>query len=215
MLVSLQRRRAVLALCLMALTSFLSGFGILILLPLLQVVGVGSQSSEIAERVAALFNWLGLAKSLPNILITFFVLTTTHTLVARWMRLVNTDVEKSFSRSLENRFYSAIMQTDWLFFLRTRNSDLIHTLTDNVRSVSVGTMYVLTCLSALLVSAMHVVLSLLISPGLSVITLSCLLVFWFLLRPLNRSALQTGRALLKLNKRFYANITEHLAACRT
>jgi len=210
MLLSLQRSRTLQAFSLMVLISFLSRFGILVLLPLLQLVGVGDQPSKISEQVAGVFDWFGLARSLPNILIVFFVLVSGHTLLARWMSLVNIDVERSFSRSLENQLYSAFMQTDWLSFVRMRRSDLVHALTDNVRRVASGTMCLLGCLSALLVSAIHVVLSLLISPKLLVITLSFFLVFWFLLRPYNQAARQTGYALIKLSKRFYATVTEHL-----
>ena len=106
------------------------------------------------------------------------------------------------------------MQTEWIFFVRTRRSDLIHSLTDNVSRISVGTMFAFRFLSSLVVSALYVTLSLLISPGLTVITLSCFLVFWFLLRPYNRSARQTGQALMRFNKRFYADITEHLAGMK-
>ncbi len=214
MLLSLQGRRALQAFCLMAVTSLLGGLGLLILLPLLQLVGVGSQQSEIAERVAGLFDSLGLERSLPNVLIAFFLLTTGYSLLVRWMSLVNADVERSFSRSLENRLYFSVLQTDWLFFVRTRNSDLIHALTDNVRSVSVGTTNLLRCLSILLTSGIHLVLSLLIAPGLSVITLSCFLVLWFLIRPYNQAAHQSGQALMKLNRHFYANITEALSGMK-
>lgn len=211
---SLEGKRAALAFNLMCLTSLLNGFGILMLLPLFQVIGVDGEPHGISGYVARLFELVGIDRSLGNVLVAFVILVAAHALLARWLILLNTDIQFSFTRSLQNRLYTAMMHADWLFFVRTRSSDFTHALTSNISQVASGTTFFLRLPSAMVITGIHVILSVAISPLMSTITLACAVVFWCLLSRQNRLAHQTGQELIRLNQGFYADISDHLAGMK-
>jgi len=214
LLVSLQGNRAALALGCMFLSSMLNGVGVLILVPLLQLVGVRGGVTGIAAWVRALLDEMGLSASLGSMLIVYLVVIISHALLTRWLNLLNTDLERSFTKTLEKRLYAAIMRTDWLFFLRHRNSDLTFALTNNVYQVSAGTMHLLRLGSTAILTVVHVVLCVAISPLISLVILGCFLAFWVMLARYDRTVQRTGKELVKLNQELYGNVTDYLAGMK-
>ena len=189
--ISLQGYRAAVALGCMVLTSVLSGVGVLTLLPLLQLAGVEDDGTGALSTIRAFVARSGLAGSLGTVVAAFLVIYAVHSLVLRWLNLLTADVERSFTKTLEKRLHAAIMQCDWMFFLKNRNSDLTFALTNNVQRVAIGTISLLRLISTSAMTLVHVTLCLLISPLISVGLLGCFAVFSVVLLRYNRSEVES------------------------
>lgn len=208
--------RATLAFAGMSLSGLLSGVSVLAILPLLQLIGVdgNGENSERLSRVHSLISELGLADSLGLMLAVFLGFFSAQALLLRSINLLNADVERAFTRTLEKRLYAAIMQCDWMFFLENRNSDLTFALTQNVQRVSSGTISFLRLISSTMVALVHVALCLTISPLISIGLLSCFGVFSFVLLRYSRGIKHRGTEMVQLRKKMYGTVTDYLAGMK-
>lgn len=218
-------RRAALAFVGMSFSGLLSGVSILAILPLLHLLGVdGSRggvgdygtraTSESFSGIHALMTETPLADSLGLMLTAFVAFCTVQALLLRSINLLNADVERSFTRTLEKRLYAAIMQCDWMFFLRNRNSDLTFALTQNVQRVSSGTISFLRLISSAMIAIVHVSLCLVISPLISVGLLSCFGGFTLAVQRYNRGIKHRGTEMVGLKKKMYGTVTDYLAGMK-
>ena len=155
-----------------------------------------------------------LADSLGLMLAAFVAFCTAQALLLRSINLLNADVERSFTRTLEKRLYAAIMQCDWMFFLRNRNSDLTFALTQNVQRVSSGTISFLRLISTAMVAIVHVALCVIISPLIFVGLLSCFGVFTLAVQRCNRGIKHRGTEMVGLKKKMYGTVTDYLAGMK-
>ena len=214
LLLATQGKRVATFLALACSVGAIGGAGLLMLVPLLKLVGVGGPQRGLAQSastyLAAAFQRIGAPLSLGTVLIVFVVLVLCHALLNRWMQIVRSQLEYSFTKVLQDRLFSAITSTDWSFFVQARSSDFTHALTSNLDRVSGGTFFFLRLLSTTVLASVHLALAVSLSPAMSVICLACFLLLWRVLGRQNSLALKTGEQVTALTESFYSQITDHL-----
>ncbi len=218
LLLKTQGRRVVLYLGLAWLVGLSGGVSVLMLVPLLELVGIGELQNELASGFSAqlttALSALGLSLSLGVVLISFVGIVLISALLNRWLQVVQSQLECAFTKQLQDRLFTAITRCQWDFFIQSRGSDFTHALTSNLDRVSGGTFYLLRLVSAVFVVVVHIGLAITLSPSMSLICLGCFLVLWRVLGSQNVSALRAGERVTALTESFYSQVTEHLAGMK-
>src|SRR5574337_806549 len=150
-LVSVMPWKVALALALMVCLSLTEGIGLLLLVPLLQLVGLDVQQGSldgVARFFLSAFTAIGMRPTLIAVLGLYVLIIGTHALLYRWQIILNVTLHYEFVASLRKRLYKAIGDTNWLFFSRSRSSDFIHVLTIEVERVGEATDQLLHLLAA-------------------------------------------------------------------
>ncbi len=217
LLATQQPGRSAGALVLMVLVGLMQGAGVLLLLPMLEIVGISTGTSSTRGPTLGvdwLFNTVGLPHTLVAVLLVFLTVAGGHALLVYWQTVVSSELQQEFVRSLQNRLYRAVVSAEWGFFVRTRSSDFTHALTNDIARVSAGTTYLPRLVGAAILTAVHTAMSLTLSPVMTAITLGSTVLLWPLLSRQNRRSHQSGLQVSQFTRSFFARVSDHLAGMK-
>ena len=143
--------------------SLTEGVGLLMLVPLLQLVGLNVHSGalgSVAQFVSSVFATVGLRPTLVTVLLIYVLITSLHALLHRCQTTANLSLNYEIVVHLRQRVYRALAYANWLLFSRSRSSDFVHVLTDEVDRVGAATYQLLHLFVTGLVAAVYVVFAL-------------------------------------------------------
>ena len=209
--------KVALALVLMVCLSLAEGVGLLMLVPLLQLVGLDVQQGtlgRIAEFLSSLFATVGLQPTLITVLGFYVLITIIHSLLKRWENSASLTLQYEFVVRLRKQLYEAIANTSWLFFVRSRASDFTHALTIEMERVGAATYYLLSLLATAAVTVIYIVFAIKLSALITGLVLLCGGLLLLMLRGKTRVAHETGEGLSDAMNRLYAAVTEHLGGMK-
>lgn len=210
--------RSWLLVLLMVLGVLTEGLGILLLVPLLQLVGLdlgGGTLGRIGEGMEAAFRAVGLPPTLPAVLLVFVLLVSGRALVQLKEAMARARLEQEFVYRLRTRLFRAATYSDWRFFSKRRGSDVIHALVDDLHRVSVATTQVLRLVAQLLVGTVYLVIAAGVSPLMTAVAAICGAALLLVLRGWNERARAAGARVSQDTSAIYAAIHEHVAAMKT
>lgn len=138
-----QPRGAALAVALLFVSAVTETLGIGLIIPLLYLVGLGEAegaASGVRDAVERAAGALGVELTLPTVLIAFVLLAALRAAVA-WRREMHVAAMRhAFIDGLRERLYAATAEAAWPTLVRRRQSDLLHTLTQEVNRAGQGAM---------------------------------------------------------------------------
>ena len=209
--------RIALVVALLLATSVAEAFGILMLLPLLELAGLGGGSGEVSALVGIVTEAagvVGVELTLATVLGVFLGLALVRSALA-WLRdvlMARTHLE--FVDRFRARFYRAIAHAEWDELSRHRSSDLQSVLTVDVVRAGLGAKHLLNGVSTVVLILAQVTLALLISPWATATAMgigACLLGLVF---PLARRAASLGAQLTDANRDLLGTVTSFLAGLK-
>ncbi len=209
--------RAVLFLILTVCAGFFQGAGLLLLIPLLQIIGIGQTggaSGGIAHWIGRGFASLGLQLNLPLILLAFVLLMTVQAFFLFSQATLGTSLVQSFLRSIRNDLFRSVATAPLSRLTGRRASDLLHLMTHDVTQVGIGSQRVMSLARDSIISLVFVALSLVISVPLCLLALLCGGILLVCLRPLNRTSEATGMRLRDRMQRLTADVDDLLSSMK-
>lgn len=198
--------------------SALEGVGLLLLLPLLQLVGVGDggvRTQGIVAGLERLFEAVGLAPTLGTVLTAYLAIVAVQTTLQRWHARLVTTIEIGVVLALRRRLYEAIAHVRWEFFVRQQASSFMHALTEEVGRVAGAAWGALDLgLTVALVIAYGTV-ALYVSPLVTLVVAAVGLGLMWLSRRRGARAAAYGHRTSEAMKGLFAAMTEHVGAMKT
>jgi ABC-type multidrug transport system fused ATPase/permease subunit len=176
-----------------ALTLFMgvnSGFSIMLLIPLLQLLNVGANGSP--EGPALFFRELasktGIELNIETLLIVYVVLLTLNALLQYWKSILDTGYQQSLIYQLRRRLFRKIILADWPLLNSKSKTNHLQVLTKEVPNMAVYVYYYLHLLTTLIISASYIGYALAVSAGFTLIIIfTGTVIFIFLRKFLFRS----------------------------
>ncbi|MFO1433617.1 MAG: ABC transporter ATP-binding protein [Candidatus Competibacteraceae bacterium] len=202
-----------LALGLLLLVSITEGIGLLLLVPLLQLVGSNQENTitgGATDMVRQAFVWFDLRLTLPVVLCLYVGLVSGRAILVRWRTILLMEIRLGFVDHLRNRLYSAICRANWLFLVSRRNSDFTHVLTSDINRIGEGTYFFLELIVAGLMAAVHILVAFNLSAvmaGLALATGACLLL---LLWPQVLRSRALGARLTEAERQVFGTVSQFL-----
>ena len=206
-------RTVTLALVVLVALGLTEGFGILMLIPMLGLLGDGlgeDIESQTIPFFAETLESLGFNLSLPVVLTVFVGLVSLRAILIRGHNLLIAGIQHQYVTDWRNRCYRVITATSWHFFSRVKTSDLIQVLTGDLTRVGQGTHYLIRLTSTGLIALVYVILAFSLSAILSTISLVCAIILLLMLAHQNKKARLAGEFLTKNQNQFFAAASEHL-----
>lgn len=209
-------KRVALSVALTIVVGLLEGAGLLVLLPVLQLIGAGGPEAGggLATGIAGAWQTVGLPMTLPTVLAVFIAFTAGQIALRHSLDTLNTRLETSFTSRLREELYAAMVRAEWLFFTRQRASDISHVLTDELQRVSHGTQQLLSGLGLAGVAAVQTALAFTLSPMLTLLALGSGLALVLALRPFAHRAHDLGKEGQERRLEMASAISEHLAGLK-
>lgn len=216
-LMTFRPRGFLFTLVLMVFASLTEGVGILMLVPLLQVVGVEVGQGAVgyvAGFAEAVFRALGRQPTLVSVLAIYVVLVALRAQLHRWQGRVGFVWQSAFVLHLRETLYAAVVESKWLFFVRERSSDFSHALTHELDRVDAATGTFLALVVQLLIGALYVVLALQVSVPLTILMFTCGISLMLLFREKITVRHKLGEEISHSTQGLYAAASEHLASMK-
>ena len=205
-------RRVALALLLMLAAGMTEAFGILMIVPLLQVVGLGGPTG--GGAVARALDAAGVEMTLPAVLGLFLVLAAGRSATA-WQRdLLTARTRLEFVDRFTDRIYRATAGARWEFLLGRRQSDLLHVLTAEVNRIGQATLCLLQLTVTSVQAAAQMALAAAISPAATAAAIVTGAALLGSAHPLLRQSRTLGERLTGANRPLFASVTDFLAGLK-
>ncbi len=208
--------RAWIALGMMILLGLTQGIGLVMIIPFLHVIGIESSAniSGYAGKFVEFMEFIGAAPTMTAVICVYLVIISIHAFGTRFKDILTARIVEGFTQYLENRLYTLFCHVDWLCFLRTRDSDIVHVLTADIGRVSYATHQVFQLIVSSIIVMIHILFSLSISVPMTVSALVCGALFLLVLLPFNRKAASFGISLRDARNDLYALVTEHIGGMK-
>lgn len=206
-----------LAFVLMLLKGISAGIGLLLIVPLLQLIGISSEGAADSQSIGmlgAFVEQFDNSLSLPTVLLIYIGLVSTVALLNYYLAVLSTEIQQQYITFLRNRLYTALLRTRWLFIVRNKMSGFIHSLTGQIQSVGNAVQHMLQIASEVVLTVIYFMIALLLSWKMSILALACALGLLMILLPLNRVMLRSGQLHLSSYKTIFQMLSEQLASLK-
>lgn len=194
------------------------GFGLMLLLPLVNVVGKAGLGGGLldrgAARVLALLPSSSAVGQIAGLLGAFAAL-----MAVRAWALVNRDVllarlESGFVEQLRTRVVNALATAEWAALTRLRHGRVAHVLSADIRSCGLAAHLTLQSAVAIVVLCLHITLALLLSLPIAAIVMLLLMIGGLALRSTLRRSRQLGSELTESSYRLSDDTNQFLGGLK-
>ncbi len=189
------------------------GFGLLVLIPLLQLVGLDAQQGALGrvfELFGAAFGAVGLTPTLPAVLLLYVVIVAVQSALQRQQHVVSTRLREDIVHTLRVRLYTAIAGTTWVYFSRNRAATFGQLLTNRVDRVANAAFYLLDLFVTAVVALVYAAVAFRVSPLMTTLVMMCGALLALALRRQLVVAQRTGGGWASASTRLYAATFDHL-----
>ena len=174
-------------LLLFVLTLFLgvfSGFSIVLLIPLLQILTPGNEGST--NQIAGFFHdcaeRAGIRLNLETILIIYVVLLAVMALLQLWKTLLDADYQQTFIYKIRLRLFRKVIMADWQLLNNKSKTNHLQVLSTEIPNLSDYFFFVLRAFSGLIMAASYLAWAMLVSSKFTLFISFVGIVLFFLLR---------------------------------
>ena len=209
--------RLLVAGALMLILTLTQGVGLLMLIPLLDLVGIevsGGSVDLLTDTLSRIFATLRLPPTLAAVLLIYVVIIGLNAYLIQHQAILLHRLEETFVRTLRQQLYGAITEATWPFYIRHKSSDFTHALTSEMQRIRSAARSSLDLAVKLTVALIYVGLALYLSPLVTLLASVCGLGLVALIYPQMRLARRKGEAITEANRSLYAAIDEYLAGMK-
>ena len=204
-------------LLLLLLTGLMQGIGLLMLIPLLQLVGIDTgygAANQFVNFTETVFAALQIPLSLGAVLLLYIFVMGTSAFLSRWSTLSAAKLQIGFAVYIKERLFDAITRSKWLFFSRKRSSDLTHIITEEVLRMVAATDTLLRMTATFIMATVYVSLSFLLSPVLTTLIFVVGVMLFLVFRQFNYLAHALGKQWQGVQQEIYAVLSESFAGMK-
>ena len=189
-----------------------SGFSLLLILPLLQLIGLNTTSGEdpISGYVVTLTNALGIEINFFSIISIFLGLMLFVTLIDYVVEVRGAKLKHDYTHTLRTQLYCQVLYSHWQYLSGRRLPEINHTLAIQIKSISNATNLMLVCLASSISLLVLVSLSFLISWSMTLFTIATGVVFIACLWPYFRRSHQSGKQELVSYRQIFNGLSDQL-----
>lgn len=207
--------RAYVAIAALVVMGVTQGVGLLMLVPFLQLIGIGDSAPEgIVAVIGRVWNYTGLPLSLPAVLVVYVLIVSIYAVIQRWSTIVNSKLAHAFTRKLRDGLFRSMARVQWLSFIQIRSSDINHVMTSNLTTIDNATYGLFALISTIFVVIIHVAIAMMLSFTLSCVAIVSSGILFMVLRPLNRRSYELGEQWRKTMSSLFAVLMEHLSGMK-
>ena len=216
-IIAVAPRRAALTMLLTFAVGLAEGIGLLILIPLLQLVGVDAGQGALGRVMGVFrsgFALVGLVPTLPAVLVLYVAIVSAQSLLQRQQTTVQTQLREQIVHALRTRLHRAIAGTTWVYFSRTRTSTFGQLLTERIDRVASAAYYLMDLFVTAVIALVYVVLAFQVSPLMTTFVVTCGGLLALAMRGQLVKAHAAGERYTDASTRLHSATFDHLAGMK-
>lgn len=172
-----------------------SGFSIVLLIPLLQLLSIGSggEPEGVALAIRTMAEKAGIEITIGSILLVYMVLLTLSALIQYRKALVDARYQQTFIYTLRRRLFRKIIMADWQLLNSRSKTNHLQVLTREVPNLANYYYYYLRLLTTVLMAGAYTVYAMLISPWFTLVIIGVGMILFLVLRRFLRKSFRLGQ----------------------
>jgi len=172
-----------------------SGFSIVLLIPLLQLlsIGAGQEPTGIALAIRNMAEGAGIEITIGSILLVYMVLLTFSALIQYWKSILDARYQQTFIYSLRRRLFRKIIMADWQLLNSRSKTNHLQVLTREVPNLANYYYFYLRLLTTVIMTGAYTAYALLISGRFTLVIIATGLILFFTLRKFLRRSFRLGQ----------------------
>lgn len=199
---------------LMLLASLTEGIGLLLLVPLLEVLGGGESRSAMVQGLLRGLSFIGLAPTIGGLLLAFLGLVGLRGLIQYGRERLGTSLQHRLVDRLRRRAYAALLGVEWRWIAASRRADQTNLLLTDIGRVGMGLHFGIGLLTAGITLSAYLSAAFVLSWSMTTLALASGALVFGLLTGQRRHALALGRALGAANRDLQGTVQESLAGIK-
>jgi len=201
-------------LILMLLVGLTEGIGIMLLVPLLDLLSGGSTQQGVAQILFHLLGLLGIPQSTGGVLTAFVGLVALRSAMQFSRDHLSAKLQHEIVDRLRLGCFSALMQVQWQWLINNRQSDQANLLLTDASRVGTGLNFALGLLVTLVTMLTYLLAALALSWQMTLFAMFSGLLVLRLLAKQRRAAQHLGQSMGHANRRLHNNVQEALAGIK-
>ena len=188
--------------------SILSGIGIVMLIPLLNMLEIGD------SRLPEWFTALPYPAEVGLLLVAYVALVTVKALLSRSLSIRESAFIEDTSMALREKLYTAVSGASWESLTARKDTDVINLFTSQCGQVSYGISDIIHFISSLVSAAVQLGIALMMSPTVTALVCvmgACMLAIFL---PLRKKSRAYGDEMIRISREFYGELQNQLASIK-
>ena len=188
--------------------SLLGGIGIVMLIPLLNMLQIGD------SRLPGWFNALDYPLRVAILLIAYLLLVTIKALLSRSLSIRESEFIEDTGLRLRGKLYAAVSEASWESIAAGRDADVISLFTSQCAQVSYGISGVIHLIASLVSAAIQLCIALMMSPPVTILVCALGLCMLLIFRPLRKKSRAYGDEMIRIGRAFYSELNNQLSSIK-
>ena len=134
------KKQTLTAIFLITAQSISAGFGLFLILPFLNAVGLLSQNvqtnSMLYQSLQQVQAVMPFNSPLANVLSLYALISATIAIIMYAEKIISGQLKQGYSTHLRNQLHKAIILLKWQYFIEHKSSDLLHGLTKKIDNIA-------------------------------------------------------------------------------
>ena len=188
--------------------SVLSGVGIVMLIPLLNMLEI------VDNRLPDWFMTLGYPLQVGLLLVGYVLLVTVKTLLSRSLSIRENAFIEETGMALREKLYAVLSGASWESLTARKDADVINLFTSQCGQVSYGIAEVIHFLASIVSAAVQLGIALMMSLPVTALVCvmgACMLAIFM---PLRKKSREYGDEMIRLSREFYSELQNQLASVK-
>ncbi len=172
-----------------------SGFSIVLLIPLLQLlsIGAGQEPEGVALAISNLADRSGIQITIGSILVVYMALLTFSALIQYWKAILDARYQQTFIYTLRRRLFRKIIMADWQLLNSRSKTNHLQVLTREVPNLANYYYFYLRLLTTVIMTGAYTVYALLISGRFTLVIIAVGVILFFALRKFLKRSFHLGQ----------------------
>ena len=198
----------------MLLVNLTTGVGLLLILPMLDLLNAQRPSSGLAGALLRAFEVVDLPLSIVSILTVFAGLVMLRSLAQLAQERANVHLQNHIVDSLRIQCFEALLNVEWRWLIRNRRSDHANLLLSNISRIGVGLHFMIGLAVSLATIGSYLCVALLLSPSMTLLTMVIGGAVFLMLAHHRWRALRLGNDQTRASRALHNNVQEALSGIK-
>lgn len=199
---------------LMLIRSLTSGIGLLLVIPLLQMVGIATleHHSSIPPFISNILVVIHIPLQLLSLLCLFIAIMIGVASVQFLEEMASSKWQKRYQAHLRREIYQAILHTHWSYFNQINRDELLHGITSQLQASLQCHIQIIHLIGQLILVSVYLTLSGIVSWQMTLLASGIALILLGTMFPLHRRIAESGRLLLAQHQKLFHLFYEQISA---
>ena len=196
------------------ISSLTNGVGVVMLIPMLDVINISGSDIGILSFAVSLFSGMPYSMRILVLLVIYICIMLFVSLVTRYMAVYNTRFVQKYVKGLRLKVYDAVIDADWEVLSAQSHEDLLNSFTNETSQISNAITIFPVLVSIIISSVTQLAIAFALNVPLTAIVLLVGGFFFFAFRRFFDIAKKNGERMRVANRRYLGEIKNQLESIK-